>query len=63
MFLINLFSGNLFSGNISIIFSAQDVKNIGVAVLQDIDQKNDVVNIDGNNVEINDIKEEEKTGY
>ena len=64
LFFINLFSGNLFTGNISIIFSAQDVKNIGVAVLQNIDQQNDVINVDGNtgensgNIEVIDAKEE-----
>jgi hypothetical protein len=43
-----LFSGNLFSGNISIIFSAQDVKNLGVAVLQNaenVDQKVDMITV------------------
>ena len=69
LFFINLFSGNLFTGNISIIFSAQDVKNIGVAILHNIDQQSDVVNVDGNtgenndNLEVIDVKEEEKISY
>jgi hypothetical protein len=61
MFFINLFSGNLFTGNISLIFSAQDVKNLGVAVLQNaenVDQQGNVVNIgESSNLEIINVDE------
>jgi hypothetical protein len=55
MFFINLFSGNLFTGNISLIFSAQDVKNLGIAVLQnaenvDINNKSENINLEVINV-------------
>ena len=42
LFFINLFNGNLFMSNIFVTFCAQDIKNLGIVLLEDIDCQNNV---------------------